>query len=63
MRTNVVIDDELMDRTLQLTGLKTKRAAIDLALRTLLQIRAQEGILKLRGKIKWEGDLDAMRLD
>lgn len=63
MRTNVVIDDKLMSKTMQVTGVKTKRAAIDLALRTLLQIRAQEGILKLRGKIHWDGDLDAMRLD
>jgi Arc/MetJ family transcription regulator len=61
MRTNIVIDDKLMSDTLRATGLKTKREAVDLGLKTLLRLRQQSEIKKLRGKITWEGDLDAMR--
>jgi Arc/MetJ family transcription regulator len=63
MRTNIVIDDKLMSDTLKATGLKTKREAVELGLRTLLRLRQQSEIKKLRGKIAWEGDLDAMRRD
>lgn len=63
MRTNIVIDDKLMADTLRATGLKTKREAVELGLRTLLRLRHQAEIKKLRGKITWEGDLDAMRRD
>jgi len=56
-----VIDDKLMRDTLRVTGLKTKREAVDEALRTLLRLRRQEGIRRLRGKLDWQGDLDAMR--
>jgi Arc/MetJ family transcription regulator len=63
MRTNIVIDDELMHETLRLTGLKTMREAVDLGLRTLVQLRNQEKIRVLRGKLDWKGDLDAMRSD
>jgi Arc/MetJ family transcription regulator len=63
MRTNVVIDDKLMADTLKATGLKTKREAVELGLRTLLRLRQQADIKKLRGRITWEGDLDAMRRD
>jgi Arc/MetJ family transcription regulator len=63
MRTNIVIDDELMAETLRLTGLKTKREAVELGLRTLLRLRQQEEIRRLRGKLDWQGDLDAMRSD
>ncbi|MEA3161848.1 MAG: hypothetical protein QOD95_3396 [Gammaproteobacteria bacterium] len=63
MRTNIVIDDQLMKETLRLTGLKTKREAVDLGLRTLLRLRQQESIRHLRGKLKWRGNLDAMRTD
>lgn len=63
MRTNIVIDDKLMADTLRATGLKTKREAVELGLRTLLRLRQQAEIKKLRGKINWEGDLDAMRRD
>jgi Arc/MetJ family transcription regulator len=63
MRTNIVIDDRLMRETLRVTGLKTKRAAVDEALRTLLRLRKQAGIRRLRGKLDWQGDLDAMRSD
>lgn len=63
MRTNVVIDDRLMDDAMAASGLKTKRAVIEEALRRLVQLRRQGEIRKLRGKITWEGDLDAMRRD
>ena len=63
MRTNIVIDDKLMADTLRATGLRTKREVVELGLKTLLQLRRQAEIRKLRGKITWEGDLDAMRRD
>lgn len=63
MRTNIVIDDELMRDALRVTGLKTKREAVELGLRTLLQLRRQEEVRNFRGKLHWEGDLDAMRRD
>jgi Arc/MetJ family transcription regulator len=63
MRTNIVIDDKLMKETLRLTGLKTKREAVELGLRTIVRLRKQEEIRKFRGKLKWQGDLDAMRTD
>jgi len=63
MRTNIEIDDKLMKDTLRATGLKTKREAVELGLRTVLHLRQQERIRQLRGKINWEGDLDAMRTD
>ena len=63
MRTNIVIDDKLMKETLRLTGLRTKREAVELGLRTLVRLRKQEEIRRFRGKLKWQGDLDAMRTD
>jgi Arc/MetJ family transcription regulator len=63
MRTNIVIDDQLIKDTLKATGLKTKREAVELGLRTLLGLRKQENIRRLRGKLNWEGDLDQMRTD
>lgn len=63
MRTNIVIDDELMKDALKATGLKTKREAVELGLRTLLKLRQQEEIRRLRGQLRWEGDLDTMRTD
>lgn len=63
MRTNIVIDDKLMRQTLKLTGLKTKREAVELGLRTVVRLRQQEGIRQLRGRLHWEGDLDSMRTD
>ncbi|MCC6534528.1 MAG: type II toxin-antitoxin system VapB family antitoxin [Burkholderiales bacterium] len=63
MRTNIVIDDTLMKETLRATGLKTKREVVELGLRTLLKLRQQERIRRFRGKLDWQGDLDAMRTD
>lgn len=61
MRTNIVIDDDLMKRVQRATGLKTKREAVELGLRTLLRLRRQQDIRSLRGRLHWQGDLDAMR--
>jgi Arc/MetJ family transcription regulator len=63
MRTNIVIDDKLMKETLRLTGLRTKREAVELGLRTVVRLRKQDEIRRFRGKLKWQGDLDAMRTD
>lgn len=63
MRTNIEIDDELMKDTLKVTGLKTKREAVELALKELLRLRRQSGLKELRGKFYWDGDLEKMRLD
>jgi Arc/MetJ family transcription regulator len=61
MRTNIDIEDELMTEALRRSGLPTKRAAVEEGLRLLIQTRRQGGIRRLRGKVRWEGDLDAMR--
>jgi Arc/MetJ family transcription regulator len=63
MRTNIVIDDKLMEETLRVTGLKTKREAVELGLKTLLRLRQQEKLRGFRGKLEWQGDLEAMRTD
>jgi len=63
MRTNIVIDDNLMSDALQVTGLKTKKEAVELGLKTLIRLKKQEEIKKFKGKLKWEGDLDSMRTD
>ena len=63
MRTNIVIDDKLMKDTLRATGLTTKREAVELGLRTLLRLKEQEEIKRFRGKLDWQGDLEAMRTD
>ena len=59
MRTSIVIDAKLMNDTLRVTGLKTKREAVELGLKTLLRLRQQEEIRRFRGKLPWQGDLDA----
>jgi Arc/MetJ family transcription regulator len=61
MRTNIVLDDKLVERAQELTGIKTKRDVVHEALRTLILMREQSGIRKLRGKLNWEGDLDDQR--
>ena len=61
MRTNVVIDDELMDMAQKYSGSPTKRGAIEAGLRLLIQLHMQSDIRSLRGQIKWVGNLDEMR--
>ena len=62
MRTNIEIDDQLMADTMKALGVRTKREAIDRALRTTLQLQRQEAIMGLWG-LGWDGDLEAMRVD
>ena len=63
MRTNIVIDDKLMAEAIKLSQLKTKKAVVETGLRLLIQIKKQERIKGLRGKLIWDGDLEKMRLD
>ncbi len=61
MRTNIEIDDRLMGEAMRSSGKRTKRAAVEAGLRLLVQTRAQGKMRRLRGKIRWEGDLEASR--
>jgi Arc/MetJ family transcription regulator len=61
MRTNIEIDDELIQQALRISGLKTKRAVVEAGLRMLLRLKRQEDILGLVGKVHWEGNLDESR--
>jgi Arc/MetJ family transcription regulator len=61
MRTNVVIDDDLMNEALKVSRLKTKKDAVEEGLKLLVQRKKQENIKDLRGKLRWKGDLDDMR--
>jgi Arc/MetJ family transcription regulator len=63
MRTNIVIDDKLMREALLASGLRTKREAVELGLRTVVRLGKQAEIRRLRGKLAWKGDLDALRSD
>lgn len=63
VRTNIVIDDALMRAALQVTGLKTKREAVEQGLKMLLRLARQEEIRSFRGRLAWQGDLEAMRQD
>ena len=63
MRTNIDIDDDLMQQAMQSSGATTKRAVVEEGLRLLIQTRRQAGLRRLRGKVAWEGDLRASRLD
>jgi len=61
MRTNIEIDDSLMADALKVTGLSTKKEAVELGLKALIKLNKQGSIRSLRGKLKWNGDLDDMR--
>jgi Arc/MetJ family transcription regulator len=63
MRITITIDDKLMQAALRATGLKTKREAVQQGLRTLVRLSRQAEIRRLRGKLEWQGDLEAMRSD
>lgn len=63
MRTNIVIDDNLMSQAIQLSGLETKKAVVEEALKLLINTRNQVELKKLRGKLAWDGDLQQMRID
>lgn len=61
MRTNIVIDDQLMADALKASGYATKKEAVEQGLKLLVRLSKQQEVRKLRGNIKWEGDLDEMR--
>jgi Arc/MetJ family transcription regulator len=63
MRTNVVIDDRLMSRAIKSGGYRTKKSAIEAGLHLLVQVHSQKKLRGLRGKVRWEGDLEEMRRD
>ncbi|MEQ1544684.1 type II toxin-antitoxin system VapB family antitoxin [Methyloglobulus sp.] len=63
MRTNVVIDNTLMQEALKATGLKVKKEAVELGLKTLIILRKQTTLKELKGKLHWEGSLDELRAD
>ncbi|HZU08947.1 MAG TPA: type II toxin-antitoxin system VapB family antitoxin [Pseudacidobacterium sp.] len=62
MRTNIEIDDQLIEQAMRQSGLRTKKATVEAALRLLVKTRAQAAIRQLRGKVQWEGDLNQSRL-
>ena len=59
MRTNIVIDDALMKQAMQASGARSKREAVELGLRTLVKLQQQAEIRAFRGRLAWEGDLEA----
>lgn len=61
MRTNIVLDEELVERAQKLTGIKTKREVVQEALRMLILLREQAEVRNLRGKLHWEGNLNDLR--
>ena len=63
MRTNIVIDDNLINEAMMLSKIKTKKAVVETGLKLLVQMKKQEKLKALRGKLKWDGDLEKMRLD
>ncbi|AHI27151.1 MULTISPECIES: type II toxin-antitoxin system VapB family antitoxin [Acetobacteraceae] len=63
MRTNIIIDDTLMTDALKASGVKTKKEAVELGLRTLIKLNQQRQLRSMKGRLEWRGDLDAMRSD
>ena len=63
MRTNIVIDEKLIAAAIKATGAQTKREAVELGLKALIRLKEQETLKGFRGKLKWRGDLDRMRID
>ena len=63
MRTNIVIEDQLMRDAMQASGARTKREAVELGLRTLVKLDQQKRIKAFRGRLPWDGDLESQRLD
>jgi Arc/MetJ family transcription regulator len=63
MRTNIVVDDQLMSDAIKASGAKTKKEAVELGLKALIRLKKQERIRGFRGKLRWADDLDRMRTD
>ena len=61
MRTNIIIDDDLMAEAQRLSGIKTKKDTVEEALKLLVRMQRQRALREFRGKLHWEGDLDDMR--
>lgn len=61
MRTNIDIDNKLMNEAIKVSGLKTKKETVELGLKTLVRLKKQEGIKRFRGQLEWTGNLDDMR--
>lgn len=63
MRTNIVIDDKLMAKAIDVSGFKTKKETVEEALKLMIKVRGQSALRAFRGKLKWEGDLEQLRRD
>lgn len=63
MRTNIEIDQKVIEEILEKTNIKTKREAVDLALKEFLRKIKLKELSEMAGKVSWTGDLDAMRTD
>ncbi len=63
MRTNIVIDDQLMNAAMSLSEFSTKKAVVEAALKLYIQLNQQTGLRQYKGKLAWDGDLDSMRQD
>jgi Arc/MetJ family transcription regulator len=63
MRTNIEIDEKLMEEAMKVSGHKTKKATVEAGLKLIISLNQQGEIKSLKGKLKWEGDLENMRLD
>lgn len=61
MRTNIEIDNKLMNEAIKISGLKTKKETVELGLKTLVRLKKQEDIRRFRGRLEWTGNLDDMR--
>jgi Arc/MetJ family transcription regulator len=61
MRTNIVLDEKLIEKGKKYTGINTKKKLVDFALRELIKRKERKRILGLKGKLCWEGDLGEMR--
>ncbi len=61
MRTNIVVDDKLVEKGMKYTGIRTKKDLVDFALRELIKRKERKRILALKGKLRWEGNLEEMR--
>ena len=60
-RTNIEIDTVLLKEAMSLTDLKTIKEVVRYALEEVISMKKRKSLLKLKGKVKWEGDLDQMR--
>lgn len=63
MRTNIIIDDQLMKSAMMLGDFSTKKAAVEAALALYVQLHQQASLRQYKGKLAWDGDLDSMRQD